>query len=513
MVGVDQAVTSRQSISGDSPQFRTLLNYAQPINRLPPEILSAIFRLVVGPVRATRLRDVLRLSSICHNWRVIILGDGVMWSGICVIGQDPMFIAQQLARCRGAPLYLFLSVPDAVFPVEQVSPLSRFSQAAQMIQTRRSQVRSISAKVGSCRAFKRVFGFDWPNLEGLTWIDACPPESRMHEQNPPLPEEHHRTPKLRYLSAKRGLPWEITGTTSLTTLKLEGPMDIDILKFLQVNPHLESLELTKLRVQPPPANVTSIELPNTIKVVMHDVEYAQLFACVTFPSLRYLTVDPIDRRQQPVEIALSQLQVLPTVTKLKIEYLPHMQHERISIAGLDRTNTTLFNLTERTRFGGGTPAIQALCRTSLPSVTSLSIGGGIPGFWFSLPSTAICTLISGLPRLQRLDLFPHRLSLTIMQHLRSYQHVCPELKILSIALVRSTCEEMFRLLSGFVSDRARSGQWVHRVDCVILKVPGEVYQHAKRTWESLSRGCRFEEYLRCGCSGEVRQAEIQPCFQ
>jgi hypothetical protein len=361
---------------GVSQKLRSLLNRARPINRLPPEILSPIFQLVTGPIKTTDLRNVLRLSSICHDWRAIILQDGAMWSNIRLTGQDPNFVAQQLGRCRGAPLHLSFDMPHKLFRIEGAPFLSHFKQVAPVIRARRSQVQSISVVIGGCRAFRRDFGLDWPNLEELVWVDACPTGSRMHDRDPPVPDEDHQTPKLRYLAAKQGLAWEMTSVTSLTTLKLEGPMDIDVFKFLRATPQLESLELIKLHVHPSPTNTTSIDIPRLTRLVMSNVEYGQLFARVTFPSLRSLTIDPVEHREPSMEITWGKLHVPFGITVLKIEYQPRHRHDRISITGTDRKSTRSFSLTEHAAPTRSALMIQALCNTSLTSVTSLSVGKG-----------------------------------------------------------------------------------------------------------------------------------------
>ena len=493
-------------------QLHRLLNRTQPINRLPPEVLSSIFRLATGPVKTTELRDVLRLSSICHNWRVIIIQDGAMWSNIRLTGQDPMFITQQLERCRGVPLHLSFNMPHTMFRVEGAPFLANFKQIAPIFRARCSQVKSISATIGGCRAFRQDFGLDWPNLEELVWVDACPAGSRMHEQDPPLPNDDHQTPKLRHLAAKGGLAWETTSITSLTTLKLEGPMNIDILKFLRATPQLESLELIKLRVHPSPTNTTPIDMPRLTRLVMNNVEHGQLFARVTFPSLRNLTIDPVEYRQSSMEITWDKLHLPLAITALKVEYQPHHHHDRISITGTDRKKTRSFSLTEHAVLRRSAPMVQALCNASLSSVTSLSIGRGVPELGVQLPFTSICALFSGLPHLRRLDLYPSQLSLTVMKHLRSHPLICPVLRILTLTVVRDTCEEVFWLLSGLASDRANSKRWLHRIDCVVLRAGGDPHE-AKRSWDSLSRHRKFEEYLRCNCVGKVRKSQGQSRFE
>jgi len=497
---------------GVSQKLRSLLNRARPINRLPPEVLSFIFRLVAGPIKATNLRDVVHLSSICHNWRSIILQDGAMWSNIRLIGQDPNFVTQQLERCRGAPLHLSFDMPHKMFRVEGAPFLARFKQVAPTIRAQRSQVQSISAIIGGCRTFRRDFGLDWPNLEELVWVDACPTGSRLHDRDPPVPDEDYRTPKLRYLAAKQGLSWEMTSVTSLTVLKLEGPMDIDVLKFLQATPQLESLELIKLHVHPSPTDITSIDIPHLTKLVMRNVEYGQLFVRVTFPALRNLIIDPVEYREPSVEIAWGKLHVPPCITTLKMEYHSRHRHDRISITGTDKKRTRSFSLTEHAAPMRSAPMLRALSNTSLTSVTSFSIGRAVPELGVQLPSTSICALFSGLPHLRRLDLYPSQLSLAAMKHLRSHPLIFPVLRILSLTVVRDTCEEVFWLLSGLASDRANSKRWLHRIDCVILRA-GEDPQEGKRVWDSLSRHRKFEEYLRCSCVGKVRQTQVWPHFE
>jgi len=467
-----------------SRKLRTPLNRARPINRLPPEVLSTIFRLVAGPINTTDLRNVIRLSSVCCYWRTVILDHGAMWSNIRLTGQNPSFVVQQLERCRGVPLHLSINIPHALFRVEGAPFLDRFKQVAPIIRARRSQVRSISATIGGCRTFRRDLGLDWPNLEELVWVDACPTGSRMHEPDPPVPDVDHRTPKLRYLSARRGIAWEMKSVTSLAAVKLEGPMNIDIFKLIRATPHLESLELIKLHVNPPPINSTSIDLPRLTELAMRNAEYGQLFVRVTFPLLRDLTVDPTEDQELSTEIVWSRLQVPDAVTTLRIEYSTYHRNHKIFVTGSDETKTRSLSLTERAAPRRSILMIQALCHASLVSITSLSIGRGAPE-GAQLPSTQLCALISELPHLRRLDLFPSRFSLTAVKHLRDYPLICPELRVLSLTVVRETCEEVFELLWGLVTNRAESKRWLHRIDCVMSRAGGNPTETSE-LWDSMS---------------------------
>ena len=478
----------------------TPLNGARPINRLPVEVLSAIFRLAAGPTKTTDLRDVIRLSSICRHWRAIVLDHGAMWSNIRLTGQDPTFVARQVERCRGVPLHLCIDLPRGVFRVEGAPFLAHFKRVAPIIRARRSQVHSISVIIGGCRAFRRELGLDWPNLEELVWIDTCPEESRMHEQNPPIPDDHP-APKLRHLSAKQGLAWEMKTISALTTLKLEGPLNIDIFKFLRATPRLESLNLIRLRVDPSPVQVTSTDLPRLTRLTMTSVEYGQLFALVAFPSLDYLSVDPVED-QEPVEIMWGKLCVPPAIATVKIEHLAH-RHKKVSITGSDEKKIQSLNLMESATETRTALMIRALCNTSLTSVTSLSVGRGVPELGVQLPSAPVCSLISILPHLRRLDIFPTKLVVEVTDHLRSSPLVCPELRILSLTVVHETCEEVFWSLSGLATDRANSKRWLHRIDCVVLRADDAL--EAGNLWDAMSRGYEFGKYVHCNGGGKVRR--------
>ena len=64
--------------------------------------------------------------------------------------------------------------------------------------------------------------------------------------------------------------------------------------------------------------------------------------------------------------------------------------------------------------------IQALCSVSITSVTSLSIGRGVPELEIRLPSASVCALISGRPHLRRLDSFPSQFTLAAMGYLHNH---------------------------------------------------------------------------------------------
>jgi len=305
--------------------------------------------------------------------------------------------------------------------------------------------------------------------------------------------------------------------SALTTLKFEGPMDIDIIGFLQATPGLESLELIRLRVHPSPAQTTPTDLPHLTRLTIKNAEYGQLFTLFTFPSLRNLSIDPVEG-QEPAEITWGKLQVPPAITRVKMEYRP--PHEKLSIIGSNGELTRSLSLTERVTETRIAPMIQALCDTQLTSVTSLSVGRGFPESGVQLPSASICALISGLPHLRRLDLFPSKIAVAVTEHLRdstrpehlrNSPRVCPELRILSLTMVRETYEDVFWSLSGLATDRANSERWLHRIDCVILKERDA--QGTAERWDTMSRYSKFGDLVRCNGGEEVSRTQVQVCLR
>ena len=427
-----------------------------------------------------------------------------MWSNIRLVCQNPNFVFQQVERCRGVPLHLSIALPYVVFRTGGEPYLARFKQVAPIIKALRSQVRSISALSGDLRAFRQELGLDWPNLEELDWVDVRQGFPGVRERNPPVPDEDRSTPKLRYLSAKWGLPWEMKSVTSLTTLKLEAPMNIDVFKLLQATPHLESLELVRSYTHLSPAQPTSINMPRLTRLAMRNFEYGQLFMHIILPSLRNLYVNPIADPGEPVGIIWGKIQVPPAITVVKIEYPAHRSNE-ISITGSNEAETHTLNLKE---YATRSPRMtQALCNASLASVTTLSVGRGVPELGVQLPSTPVCVLISGLPHLRRLVTFPSQFTLAVMEYLRDHPIACPELRILNLSVVRWTCEEVFKLLLEFVTNRANSKRWLHRIGCVVLKAGGNPLE-TSNLWNSMSQRYELGKYLRCDGDDEVRRAQV-----
>ena len=239
-------------------------------------------------------------------------------------------------------------------------------------------------------------------------------------------------------------------------------------------------------------------MPRLTRLVMRNVEYGQLFALFNFPSLRNLSIDPVEN-QEPMEIVWGKLHV-PPVTTVNVEYLVP-RHGKISITGSSEGSS--FSLTERAAEARTARMIRSLSNAPLASVTTLSVGRGVPELGVQLPSASICDLIAVLPHLRRLDLFPSKLTAAVTEYLQNNPLVCPELRILSLTAVSKTHEDLFWSLSKLAADRRNANLQLHRIDLVVL-MGGNARETAEH-WETMTGLCRFGDLVRCNCGGEVRQ--------
>ncbi|KAG7090386.1 hypothetical protein E1B28_009505 [Marasmius oreades] len=105
--------------------LRGLRNSLQPINRLPPELLSQIFLetkqnlpsflpLVKGGIRSFENHSWLSLTHVCRHWRGIVASSPPLWGTIDNLrgGVDPEL---SLKRSRRALLDVFLSITGPEF--------------------------------------------------------------------------------------------------------------------------------------------------------------------------------------------------------------------------------------------------------------------------------------------------------------------------------------------------------------------------------------------------------------
>ena len=126
----------------------------------PAEILFAIFDFATAPSRPTipNFTRVVSLTHVSRLWREILLANGRLWSNIHIMGQPLDVVATQIARCRRAPLSIFIEAP-----LRSITKSSHYAflrtniqRAARLVQERRDQVKRLEIRMDR-RALVWVF--------------------------------------------------------------------------------------------------------------------------------------------------------------------------------------------------------------------------------------------------------------------------------------------------------------------------------------------------------------------
>ncbi|KAI0704058.1 hypothetical protein C8Q76DRAFT_801822 [Earliella scabrosa] len=149
----------------------TIANAAQPINRLPIEILSVIFSLVPRPDRSVSsrrifhrhqwldLRDVCRLLATCRHWRQVGIGCPSLWTTL-VDTRRRSPARWWFDRYKGGPLAVNLGYS----PTEQTMAL---------LCKHRSEVRALAASKLGSEALDTLTSASFPALQHCVLTDMA----------------------------------------------------------------------------------------------------------------------------------------------------------------------------------------------------------------------------------------------------------------------------------------------------------------------------------------------------
>ncbi|KAF9784621.1 hypothetical protein BJ322DRAFT_1109331 [Thelephora terrestris] len=99
--------TRAQEVLSLIPSLRNLL---QPVNRLPPEILSRIAQCLLHDGTAVDTRPIIPLTHVCRYWRSSITSDSANWTLISDL--DEGLTELTLERAKTAPLQVTLQTPS-----------------------------------------------------------------------------------------------------------------------------------------------------------------------------------------------------------------------------------------------------------------------------------------------------------------------------------------------------------------------------------------------------------------
>ena len=339
--------------------------------------------------------------------------------------------------------------------------MENIRRAAKLIRERRDQVVRLQVHL-SCWSFKKILGFDWPNLKEFVWTDTCLGPSHCgggYEGS---------LPRLRDLSIQGGFNWPMKTAKHLSNLKLQGPMDLEFTVFagfLRKNTSLESLDLTDVNVLKPFSNCQekSIELPhlNKLRVCDDGTTCGGALPLLNIPSLRRLSVVSTAQQGFLSHSPWSQFCGGLSITSLKAGYCaPPRGYATITVVGSDESGIQSLYLKELSYPGISTPLFRSLSNPSLSSVTSFSFVDDMPEGILSLRQvSAICDLLKHLSRVECMHLCPSRLAVGVVRRLRDDPELCPGLRVLGIIVTDKIREKSQNLVGDMLKSRTSGGDW------------------------------------------------------
>ncbi|KAJ6505926.1 hypothetical protein DFH09DRAFT_283822 [Mycena vulgaris] len=231
-------------------RLRGMRNSMQPINRLPPELLSQIFSQTQVhlpsflPLPSTGIHDYstldwcnwLFLLQVCRHWRGVIASSPTLWSTVCSSTNPLEFIR----RSHGADLTVYLGVRYQGFPpplVDALAPHTWRFKEFHMLAEGPDDVLKL-----------RLFSSPAPRLESLL-IDVVAGQNDLSSALPPV--FAGRMPKLRQLALGYFTSWPKGYFHNLASVCLyhqkenSWPSTSEFLDFLESSPRLEELSLVR----------------------------------------------------------------------------------------------------------------------------------------------------------------------------------------------------------------------------------------------------------------------------
>ena len=454
---------------------------ARTIDDVPDEALLIIFDFATAPTSPSNpdvhdFRQAVRLTHVSYRWREILLDHGPMWSDIHICGQDIDMLSTRIERCKHASLFVSIKNPRAPTTTSSYSELQEnVWEAAKLIRDRRNQVTRLEVRL-ECGFFQRFLGFEWPALEELVWNDTCLLHSSLHGGS-----YDKGLPKLRYLTIKGGFDWTMKVAKNLTTLKLQGPLVLELAVFaelLRMNTSLESLNLSHLNAQESPGHRREepINLPHLDTLSVFNATCGCALTLLTLPSLKTLVVSSSNLGRSfwsdsPWSDFVNRL----SITSLEAWCSPP-SNENIRVVGSNGPDTLPLYLKDSSSKTTIVALFRSLSNPSLSSVTSFSFINNMPEGVMSPEQISVtCDLLKHLSRVECMRLCPSGLVVEALRRLRDDSGLCPELRKLDIMVsaealwrVMNLVDEVLEAWSGEGDEvlKARSGKgdgWEKRI--------------------------------------------------
>ncbi|KAJ3558698.1 hypothetical protein NM688_g765 [Phlebia brevispora] len=256
----------REKLSQLSSYTLSLRNTIVPINKIPPEMLVPIFRMVIG-ISSTRIqqaRTLMLLSHVCHHWRTVCFDHSVLWTRLYIDAEQYGALTRFfLERSKSAALDVVirnLSVgrdhPQPGSILESVTSEAQFARVARLDVSVRCHP-NLSAFDALCASA--------PMLEELA-VDISPAGgAAFHVEPLPLLFSGF-TPRLSRLILRQLAT--VTGTqfNNLTKLVLSRQLywaaNIEsLVSLLQASPALEVLSFDRVAISGDLLPRTRVTLP------------------------------------------------------------------------------------------------------------------------------------------------------------------------------------------------------------------------------------------------------------
>ena len=236
-------------------ELKTELNSRSPCAALPPEIFSEIFMQAAGihsedyAVDQTlpAIRDLVRASHVCKQWRAIALGCPALWA--CIdLNRPSEWVAELLARSKGAPLYVSMNCRKrsaCTSPTRKRWMKDSLGMALACLGRIRELKLIVTPKFSEAQEVLKLLDGPAPLLESLT-IDDMFSRSRVEEHTSGLLNRaESRGLRRLHLRHCDTVSWEGIALGNLTHLNVENHTRYmglpDFLGALSRMPRLEEL--------------------------------------------------------------------------------------------------------------------------------------------------------------------------------------------------------------------------------------------------------------------------------
>jgi hypothetical protein len=255
----------------------------QPVNRLPPEVLSQITGYVPHE-DDTDAWPIVRLTFVCRYWRELIASTPWNWTSIS--SRSGGLAALSLQRAKGLPLKLYLDMEWVIEPREFSELINPHIKNAESLY-----FSGFNTTTEIAQMFPN-FTQSMPNLRSLT-LDG--PQVIKQMSSVDLPES--LVPTLRYLEVA-GIPLSssflrLRALTELVLYHSRPSLHLDtLLDFLEANHSLRSADLT---IRPTGLIRTSLFVPQLRGAIVNRLQHLSTNYTCTMIGKALLSNIPLQR--------------------------------------------------------------------------------------------------------------------------------------------------------------------------------------------------------------------------